>query len=201
AIEVVQRYLDPEMLLEALADITDAEGVPTELICLSALVEDAIQDANSLLYERNSQAKLQRFMGTTIVGLVPVKEDYMLWFHVGDSRIYRCRDAALKQLTSDHSAHTQWERSDRQGAEPAKNIITRAIGPNKITAADIDWGNWQKDDIYILCSDGLSDMLTDDQILQIINAHKDVDQIATQLIDAANKAGGKDNVSVVVCRV
>jgi serine/threonine protein phosphatase PrpC len=201
AIEVVQRYLHPDMLLEELADITDAEGIPTELICLSSLVEDAIREANSLLYDRNQQAQLERFMGTTVVGLVPVKEDNMLWFHVGDSRLYRWRDSTLKRLTSDHSAYSEWERNGRQGAEPAKHIITRAVGPNETTLADIAWDKWQMNDIYMLCSDGLTDMLTDDHVSQIINTHKDVDHIANQLIEDALDAGGKDNVSVVVCSV
>lgn len=201
AIRVIKKRLHPDVLMQELADITDAEGIPTEVICLSSIVEDAVKEANQLLYERNVKANLKRFMGTTIVGLVPVNDGFMLWFHVGDSRLYRWRVGELKQLTNDHSAHSQWERSGRQGAEPAKHVITRAIGPNKMTSADVSWEKWQKDDAYLLCSDGLTDMLSDKNISQIIDAHHDVEQIATHLIDAANEAGGMDNVSVVVCRV
>jgi len=201
AIGVLKERLHPDILLQELADITDAEGIPTEVICLSAIVEDAVKEANQLLYERNVKYNLKRFMGTTIVGLVPVKDDFMLWFHVGDSRLYRWRVGKLKQLTTDHSALTQWEKSGRQGAEPAKHVITRAIGPNKMASADTSWEKWQKGDVYLLCSDGLTDMLTDKIILKILTDHHEVDQIATHLVDAANEAGGKDNVSVVVCRV
>jgi len=201
AIGVLKERLHPDILLQELADITDAEGIPTEVICLSSIVEDAVKDANQLLYERNVAADLRRFMGTTVVGLVPVKDDFMLWFHVGDSRLYRWRAGQFKQLTADHSAHSQWERGGRQGAEPARHVITRAIGPNRMATADIAWEKWQRGDVYLLCSDGLTDMLTDKTISQILANHKDVDRIAVQLIDAANAAGGKDNISVVVCRV
>jgi protein phosphatase len=201
AIGVLKERLHPDILLQELADITDAEGIPTEVICLSSIVEDAIKDANQLLYERNLKANLKRFMGTTIVGLVPVKDDFMLWFHVGDSRLYRWRAGEFKQLTADHSAYSQWVRGGRQGAEPAKHVITRAIGPNKMASADITWEKWQQGDIYLLCSDGLTDMLSDKNILTILDNHKEVDPIAAHLIDAANEAGGKDNVSVVVCRI
>jgi protein phosphatase len=201
AVQVIKPNLHPDVLQQELGDITDAEGIPTEIICLSSIVEDAVRDANAQLYERNIKSDLKRFMGTTIVGLVPVKDEYMLWFHVGDSRLYRWRDATLKQLTSDHSAYSQWVRDGSQGTEPAKHVITRAIGPTEMSSADVAWEKWQKDDVYILCSDGLTDMLPDEQISQILEKEKDVDHIAVQLIDAANAAGGKDNVSVVVCRV
>lgn len=201
AVDVIKRYLHPDVLEQELGDITDAEGIPTEVICLSSIVDDAVREANKLIYERNIKSELQRFMGTTIVGLVPVKDDYVLWFHVGDSRVYRWRDTALEQLTHDHSAHSQWERNGRQGVEPAKHVITRAIGPGEMTAADVAWEKSLQGDIYILCSDGLTDMLTDGQISKILEKGQDVDEVAVRLVDAANDAGGKDNVSVVVCRV
>ncbi|MEW6672885.1 MAG: protein phosphatase 2C domain-containing protein [Thermodesulfobacteriota bacterium] len=201
AIAVLKERLHPDILLQELADITDAEGIPTEVICLSSIVEDAVKEASRLIYERNVKANLRRFMGTTVVGLVPVSDDFMLWFHVGDSRLYRWRNGNFKQLTADHSAYSQWERSGRQGAEPAKHVITRAIGPNKMASADISWEKWQTGDVYLLCSDGLTDMLSDKDISQILADHREVDQIASHLVDAANAAGGRDNVSVVVCKV
>lgn len=201
AVSVLKERLHPDILMQELADITNAEGIPKEVICLTSIVDDAIKDANRLIYERNVKADLKRYMGTTIVGLVPVKDDLMLWFHVGDSRLYCWRGDVLKQLTADHSAHSQWERGGRQGAEPAKHVITRAIGPNKMASADISWEKWIKNDVYLLCSDGLTDMLTDENISQILANHNEVDQMALNLIDAANEAGGKDNISVVVCKV
>ena len=199
-LDIIQEYLQPEALTEQLMDITDVEGVSSELVCLSALVGDAVEKGNFVLYERNQELGLERFMGTTVVGLVPVVGGYVLWFHVGDSRLYLWRDSNLKCLTTDHSAFAEWDRNGRTGQEPKKNIITRAIGPHAGTSPDISWHKWQKDDIYFLCSDGLTDMLSEDQIAEILNPPEDVDHIARRLIDAANEAGGKDNVSVVVCK-
>jgi serine/threonine protein phosphatase PrpC len=201
AVMVIQEFLQPEVLSEQLMDITDVEGVSSEVVCLSSLIGDAVEKANIVIYARNQEAKLKRFMGTTVVGLVPVKGGYMVWFHVGDSRIYRWRDSALKCLTSDHSAYAEWVRDGREGEKPAKNIITRAVGPHTAASPDIGWDQHQKDDIYILCSDGLTDMVPEDKIKEILNPMGSVEKIAQRLVDAANEAGGKDNVSVVVCKV
>ena len=202
ALQVIQEYLQSEAVQEKLMDITKVEGVPAEVVCFSTLASEAVNEANYILHTRNQEAQLKRFMGTTVVGLVAVKEeDYMLWFHVGDSRIYRWRNSNLECLTSDHSAYAKWVEEGRQGTEPTKNIITRAIGPNAATSADIGWEKGQPDDIYILCSDGISDMITDDHIAEILKAEDNVDDIATKLVDAALEAGGKDNTSTIVCKV
>jgi serine/threonine protein phosphatase PrpC len=201
-LQVIQEYLQPEVVQEKLMDITKVEGVPAEVVCFSTLAAEAVDEANNVLYTRNQEAQLKRFMGTTVVGLVAVKEeDYILWFHVGDSRIYRWRNSNLECLTTDHSAYAKWVKEGRQGKEPTKNIITKAIGPTVATSADIGWEKGQPDDIYILCSDGLSDMITDDHIAEILKAADNVDDIAKQLIDAAKEAGGKDNTSTIVCKV
>jgi protein phosphatase len=124
-----------------------------------------------------------------------------MWFHVGDSRLYRWRDSILKLLTRDHSAYTEWVREGRLGKEPAKNIVTRAVGPKEGVVPDIEWEACQEKDTYILCSDGLHDMLSDEEIADILKNNDDVDDIAIRLVDDAIDAGGKDNTSVVVLRV
>lgn len=201
ALDVIQEFLQPEAMTERLRDITAVDGIPTVIVSLFSLVDEAVNKANSVLYERNKKLGLERYMGTTVVGLVPVEEGNMLWFHIGDSRIYLWRDSTLKCLTTDHSAHEEWVNNDRKGIEPEKNIITRAIGPKEGVVSDVNWDRRQQDDTYILCSDGLTDMITDEQIVQILGTEEDVDDVANRLIDAAIDAGGKDNTSVVVCRV
>jgi len=202
ALRIIHEYLQPEVLQEKLMDITQVEDVPMEIIGLSALVGDAVDEANSVLYTRNQEAQLKKYMGTTVVGLVPVTVgEYMLWFHVGDSRLYRWRDSNLECLTTDHSAYAEWVKQGRQGEKPSKNIITRAIGPSAGSSAEIGWENWQPSDIYILCSDGLTDMVTDDEIIDILNSGKNVNDTTAQLVAAAIEAGGKDNTSVIVCQV
>lgn len=200
-IEVIQEYLRPELLISEMRDITKVEDVPPEILGLFSLVDKGVNRANALLYDRNRTAGLDRYMGSTLVGLVPAAGSYMMWFHVGDSRLYRCRDSILQCLTTDHSAHSEWIRKGRQGAEPAKNIVTRAIGPKEGVVPDIEWEEYRGNDLYFLCSDGLNDMLTDEEIKEICIHYQDVDDIAEALIDAAIHAGGRDNTSVIVCRV
>ena len=124
----------------------------------------------------------------------------MLWFHVGDSRLYRWRNSNLTCLTTDHSAYSDWVRRGKAGQEPGKNIVTRAVGPKEGVIPDIEWEEYQKDDAYILCSDGLNDMISDEEITNILKQHNDVDDMAVGLVNAAISAGGKDNTSVVVCK-
>jgi PPM family protein phosphatase len=198
---VMKEYFHPDVVSAELGDITEGSGVPAEVVCLMSLVDEAVNKANTVLYERNQKEKLQRFMGTTVVGLIFTEEGSALWFHVGDSRLYRWRGGDLKCLTKDHSAYAEWVRKGREGAEPGKNVVTRAIGPNPGVIAETLYEKWEPDDTYFMCSDGLTDLLSDELIADIIKGGEDVDSIALQLIDGANDAGGKDNVSVVVCRV
>ncbi|MFC1868126.1 PP2C family protein-serine/threonine phosphatase [Thermodesulfobacteriota bacterium] len=200
-IEIFQGYLKPELMLSELNDITNVEGVPSDILCLFSLVDKGVRKANAVLYERNQKAGLERYMGSTLVGLASFESGQVMWFHVGDSRLYRWRDSKLQCLTTDHSLYAEWVRKGRSGEEPAKNIVTRAIGPREGVVPDIEWEECQKDDTYILCSDGLNDMLTDEEIADILKTNDDVDDTAKRLVDAANEAGGKDNTSVVVCRV
>lgn len=201
ALNIIQAYLQPAALADKLRDITEVEGVPAKIVCLYALVADAIDQANASLYERNRQANLNRYMGTTVVGLIRVDSDHMLWFHVGDSRLYRWREPELKGLTTDHSIFSQWMENGQQGPEPEKNIITRAIGPQTATAGDIAYDQQKPFDLYLLCSDGLTETLSDEDIVQTIATNQDVSQIASELVLAAKNAGGKDDISVVICRI
>jgi protein phosphatase len=200
-IEILKEFLRPERILSELKDITNVEGAPAEIICLFSLVDKGVNKANSVLFERNRKAGLERYMGATLVGMVPVSKEHVLWFHVGDSRLYRWRDSSLRLLTRDHSAFNEWVREGRSGAEPTKNIVTRAIGPKEGVVTDIEWETCQRKDIYLLCSDGLHDMLSDEEIADILKRNDNVDKIAISLVDAAIDAGGKDNTSVIVLRV
>ncbi len=201
ALKIVQEFLNPEVMRRELQDITAGSGTPPEIVCAWSLVDKAISEAASVLYRRNQELNLERYMGTTIAGLIPIKNAYFLWFHVGDSRLYRWRDSSLTRLTVDHSAYAEWVNNGRTGKQPGKNVITRAIGPSSSVVADIEWDDWRRDDTYLLCSDGLTDMLTDDEISYVLSTGKDIDDTALSLVSAANEAGGFDNTSVVLYSV
>ncbi len=199
-VETIGPFLEPESIESELLDITDGGGIPPAVSCVMSLVDSAVIKANNVVYERNCQEKLKRFMGTTLVGLVITDGKYIVRFHVGDSRIYRLRDAKLEQLTRDHSAHVAWEDGGMEGPEPSSNVITRAIGPTPAVSPTVDWDECRPDDIYLMCSDGLSDMISEEDITRILNAAEDTGGTANALADAANDAGGKDNISVIICR-
>lgn len=199
-IDFFPEYLFPEKITYEIGEITNVEGVPPEVISLFSLIDKGVNRVNKMLHDKNLEEGLERHMGSTLVGLVHVKNEYIVWFHVGDSRIYRYRDNTLTQLTEDHSAYNEWKRKGSDGEEPAKNIVTRAIGPKEGVIPDINWEESRKDDLYVLCSDGLNDMVADDQIAGIIAESSDVDDAAVKLITAALDAGGKDNTSVIVCK-
>jgi serine/threonine protein phosphatase PrpC len=200
AVDVIRRYLGPEAPAAEMYDGTDGTA-PVEVARMFSMIETAVSAANAELYSRNRREELQRFMGTTIVGLAVVPGGFAVWFHVGDSRIYRWRDAHLNRLTADHSVFADWERGGRLGDEPRKNIITRAIGPGPIVKVDLAWAPVRRGDLYLLCSDGLSDMVAEDIIGVILGSDQDMETIAQNLVDAANAAGGRDNISAVVCLI
>lgn len=199
-IRLLREYLHPERVETEIKDITAVEGVPVEVNCLFSLIDKGIRKTNAVLYEKNRTEGIQKFMGSTLVGFVPSCE-YAIWFHVGDSRLYRFRDKSLTQMTKDHSAYADWLRKGGSGLAPGKNLVTRAIGPREGVVPDIGCEKVRKGDLYILCSDGLNDMISDDEISGIIDSGDDVDHIALNLVNAAIEAGGIDNISVIVCRV
>jgi serine/threonine protein phosphatase PrpC len=207
ALEVIKENFSKELIVSSFLNTSESNSTASDIdhlfsVVITSAMSDAVKKANTVLFNRSMKEGLQQFMGTTLVGLVTLPESgHVLWAHVGDSRIYQWRDSELKRLTVDHSAYTKWLMNGKKGKKPGKNLITRAIGTREYVTTDIGWGEQKKDDIYILCSDGLNGMITDKKIASILEAGTDVDNIAKNLIDAANDAGGKDNVSVVVCKV
>jgi len=147
-----------------------------------------------------------RGMGTTIVALL-VLEDEAIIGHVGDSRAYLLRGDRLHRLTGDHSwVHEQVRLGLMTGEEadkhPMRNIVTRALGNRVEVQVDVAREKPRPGDIFLLCSDGLNSMLSDDQIQSTLAPHVDTPEAACRaLVDAANEAGGDDNVTVVVLRI
>jgi PPM family protein phosphatase len=164
----------------------------------------AVMLANMEIWER-TQREGQGRMGTTIVALYFL-DDVVIIGHVGDSRCYRMRDGELIQLTEDHSLINDYIKMKRMTAEeaenwPHKNVVVRALGMKESVAVDIHTEKPQVGDCYILCSDGLSGMITNDQVAAALGAERDLDKAVENLIDMANDAGGVDNISVVLARV
>jgi PPM family protein phosphatase len=173
-----------------------------------AYVVDLIQEANRRVYTRASEDSEASGMGTTMtVALVDAANDRVTFGHVGDSRAYRIRDEELEQLTDDHSLVGELIRSGkltREEAEvhPQRSVITRALGTDPDVDVDTFAVDTQPGDIFLLCSDGLSGMVSDKSILSIVRDNRrDLQAAAKALIAAANRGGGDDNITVVVFAV
>jgi len=171
----------------------------------SLLLQQAILHANQAIWQAACSQINYRGMGTTVVA-VWFYENYLSIAHVGDSRLYRLRNKELKSLTKDHSVLQQLVdvgliAADQAWHSPNKNLITRALGVKEQVEVDLQEHKVQENDVYLLCSDGLNDMLQDDDILTILQKKNTASELAHQLVAKANQQGGKDNVSVIVIKL
>jgi protein phosphatase len=170
------------------------------------MLKHAITQANKKVYEASQLNSQYSGMGTTVVAIL-FYDNHIHIAHVGDSRLYRLRNDQLNQITRDHSYVQEMLDSGVYTQEQAKNsdrknIITRAIGINEKVQIDMQQEKVETGDIYLLCSDGVNDMIDDETIKKILSAHTDdLDKAAYELIHAANKHGGKDNISALLSKV
>jgi PPM family protein phosphatase len=165
-------------------------------------VAELIREANRRVFERARDDASASGMGTTMT-VALVEDDHVKIGHVGDSRAYRLRDDALEQLTEDHSLVAELVRSGKLSPEeaethPQRSVITRALG----TEADVDVDTFsveaQPGDVFLLCSDGLTTMVEEDHIVDVVARHRgNLERAAKELIADANRSGGDDNVTVV----
>lgn len=166
-------------------------------------ISEAVMDANRAVFERAAGRPELQGMGTTLTAAVVVEPDSLLLGHVGDSRAYLLRDGELSRITEDHSLVEELVREGRITAEqaevhPQRNIVTRALGIDREVAADVYAVPVRSGDRVLLCSDGLTNMVREREIGRIATEAADPEDVANQLVDAANAAGGDDNITVVV---
>jgi protein phosphatase len=169
-------------------------------------VNDAIVQANDAIIERSATDPALSGMGTTLTAVVVAGGSRLLVGHVGDSRAYLLRDGNLQQLTDDHSLVGELVREGRLTAEqaeshPQKAIVTRALGTDSEVDVDVYTVDVKVGDRVILCSDGLTDMVRERDIERIARSEIDPQRAAERLVDAANSAGGVDNITVIVLLV
>jgi protein phosphatase len=146
-------------------------------------------------------------MGTTVVAVLFSWHSGRAYIgHVGDSRAYRIRGGQIEQLTRDHSLVNDYllampELTEDQKSELPKNVITRALGMQDHVAVDLQADEARLDDVYVLCSDGLSGMIDDEEILQVVSQTPNLREACRMLVAMANEHGGEDNITAVVVRV
>jgi protein phosphatase len=168
-------------------------------------VKQAFSFANEKILDHVTQTPNHKGMGCT-AELLAFYEDNFALGHVGDSRTYRFRNGQLRQLTQDHTlVQQQIEEglisSDNIKNHPLRNVIIRAIGQERELALDLLRGNILSGDLFLLCSDGLTDMIQDNQIQEILYSDIEIHRKADKLIESAKAAGGKDNITVVLAAI
>lgn len=171
----------------------------------SVMVQDAFRLANERMIEHVRKYPDHQGMGCTAELLVITGERYVLG-HVGDSRGYVLREGELRQITKDHSLVQQQvdkgliSKADARN-HAMKNVVLRALGANIELSLDLIRGRVVPGDLFLLCSDGLTDMLEDEEIKKVVASSRRLEEKVKLLIDGAKAAGGRDNVTVVLCQL
>ncbi len=165
-------------------------------------LKDAINEANKTIFSSSANQPEYKGMGTTIVAAVFDNKDLII-ANVGDSRVYRIRNGEITRLTKDHTLLFEMIKRGEVDSKlarlhPLRNIITRALGTHRKVDADIKRHLLVDGDMFLLCSDGLTSMLEDKEILSIIKDAGSLNESVKCLIKQANKAGGEDNITVVL---
>jgi protein phosphatase len=193
AVEAVQeKYLGPDGELEG-------------ELAIAERLQRAFDHAHDRIRAAGDEDNSLRGMGTTLVAAV-IEDKSAVIGHVGDSRAYALRGKTLTQLTEDHSwVHEQVAAghlsADQARNHPFKSVVTRALGGELPVDVDLRRVRLQPGDLLILCSDGLTTMLTDDEIADVLTEGGSIDEMSQRLIDAANDRGGADNITVVLLTI
>ncbi len=202
AVQIVTDLATEAAEREKLNDIDSHSGLMRQ----SIILRDAVYRSNKIIYQTAQSQTHCEGMGTTIVACM-FYDDKVSIAHVGDSRAYRLRDGQFDQMTLDHSllqelvdrgfySHEEAQRSTN------RNYVTRALGVEPTVEVEVHEYEVLPDDVYLLCSDGLPDMVEDDDIhLTISTFNASLEVVGQQLIDLANDHGGRDNVSVMLAQV
>jgi protein phosphatase len=170
-------------------------------------LRELAEGANRRIHEHAQQDASRAGMGTTLTAAIVNADDHSVAIgHVGDSRAYLLRGAKLEQLTQDHSLVEELRRkgqlTDEQASEhPQRSIITRALGPEEDVDVDIRTVQARPGDVFLLCSDGLTTMLGEERIARILRGATSLDAAVRALVDEANRAGGRDNITAVAFRI
>lgn len=183
------------------ASLGDGASLPS-----AGEISGAVREANRRIFRDGEENPGRSGMGTTLTALAI--DDDLRWRigHVGDSRAYLYREGALRQLTTDHSwvgrrvAAGELTKEEAR-RHPMSSVLERALGTSRRVEVDVEEGRARPGDVFLLCSDGLTDMLPDAELESLLGGEDDPEEAADRLVSAANRAGGEDNVTVVLVRV
>lgn len=163
---------------------------------------ETLREVNKAVFDHSLQKEELAGMGTTIVVTINSR-DFITIAHIGDSRCYIHNENGFQQITEDHSLVNELVRTGQISMEdaqqhPRKNIVLKALGTEAEVVADVRSLSWEHGDKLLLCSDGLTDKVSNDKLLEFMESNKKMDQIGQDLVDLANARGGEDNISLVI---
>lgn len=177
-------------------DLTDPE--------IQSLLDESIDAINHEVYKAGGNDRNSSRMGTTLTGALFLESGNALIFNVGDSRTYCYRDKTLKQITTDQSWYQSWLDTGQVGSAPPKNVILQGIGLDEAVVPDWVVSGCQANDLWLMCSDGLTDLVNDDAITEMVEtfleSSQTLNELCKTLIKAANDAGGDDNITVLALK-
>lgn len=167
-------------------------------------LKEAVEKVNATIYQYAKENEDCQGMGTTIV-VVVLNQEFITVAHIGDSRCYILNNNGFAQITDDHSLVYELVRSGQISPEdaehhPRKNVLMRALGTEENVIVDIKSLEWEENDILLLCSDGLTNKVSTQDIQNVLKEESEIEVKARQLIEKANEAGGDDNISVAVVK-
>lgn len=192
-----------ESIKHALYDVLTPEVIDSEIVDYNDALYEAITYANTEIFEQAQENSEYAGMGTTLV-MSLIHNGKALIANVGDSRLYVHNNEELTQLTTDHSLVQEMVDNGYLSEEEAfsavsRNLITRALGISEEVEVDLIEHEIRAGDVFLICSDGLSDLVVDEEISSILIKHQgNLDDAAKALVEAANSKGGKDNISVIL---
>ncbi len=177
----------------------------TDLRDYENLIRNAFIHANEIVYQKSIESKDCIGMGTTLT-VALIIEKKMIIGHVGDSRVYFIRNNSIERITTDHSYVAELIKNgtikpEEANNHPQKNLITRAIGTGETIEVDVNVFDVMNGDNIVMCTDGLSNMLEENEILNVVTSNKDLRKKCSNLINLANNKGGFDNITVIVIEV
>lgn len=183
---------DPEM--------TWPYGFDTQISYDENRLNTAIKLANRAVFRNAASSDDYTGMGTTVVAaMVSPRRAEVTYAHVGDSRLYLIRGGSMQQLTRDDTWANLAASVDPEATSPMKNVLTKALGAREDVDFEVTRRPLERGDLMLLCSDGLTNMLADERILEIVVARSpDLEAVGRELVAAANEQGGRDNISVVL---
>ncbi|MCI5052188.1 MAG: protein phosphatase 2C domain-containing protein [Simkaniaceae bacterium] len=192
-------------MCHGIRDLFQTRHEKIKLADLTGTIEKLIVSANKWVHKLGTSEKGYKGMGTTLCSAL-FHEEKIIYSHVGDSRIYRFREKALKPLTLDHSIHNEllkkgsFDQSEIELLSYAKRL-TRALGTENSVKPDVGIETTLFGDIYLLCSDGLTDLVDDQHIERVLKKSHDLDTASHKLIEMAKAKGGRDNITILLLKV